>query len=120
MRFSKNIRIGKKNVNDNSPVFIIAEAGVNHGGDISLAMKLIDIASEVGADAVKFQAFRTEHLILNKVRKAPYQMSTTDKNESQYNMLKKLEIRKEHYIELKNYCLKKIFYFLLPLLMKLV
>lgn len=104
MKFNREISIGSKTVSDQSPVFIIAEAGVNHGGDMDVARKLIDIAAESGADAVKFQAFRTENLILKKVEKAPYQQKTTDKTEGQYEMLKRLELSKQHYIDLKEYC----------------
>ena len=77
MKFNKHINISNKVISENSPVFIIAEAGVNHNGDINKAKKLIDIASDAGADAVKFQAFKTENLILDKVEKAPYQKKTT-------------------------------------------
>ena len=104
MNFQKEIHIGSKTLSDTSAVFIIAEAGVNHGGDMNVAQKLIDIAADAGADAVKFQAFKTEHLILNHVEKAPYQKKTTDNAESQFEMLKKLEVTKEQNLELKKYC----------------
>jgi N-acetylneuraminate synthase len=94
-------------------VYIIAEAGVNHNGDIILAKKLVDIAVNAKVDAVKFQAFRTEHLILTNIKKAPYQIKNTDSEQSQSEMLKKLELRKEHYLELKNYCAKKKIDFLI-------
>lgn len=99
---TKNIKIGKGN-----PVFIIAEAGVNHNGDISKAKELIDAAVEAGVDAVKFQTFNTDKLTTKKAPKADYQNETTDKNESQYDMLKKLELSKEEHIILKKYCEKK-------------
>jgi sialic acid synthase SpsE len=73
VKFSKEIHVGNKIISEDSSVFIIAEAGVNHGGDIQVAKQLIDIAVDAGADAVKFQAFKTEHLILKDVDKAPYQ-----------------------------------------------
>lgn len=113
MKFNKKINIAGTIVSDDSPVFIIAEAGVNHGGDIELAKKLVDIAAQAGADAVKFQAFRTENLILEKVEKAPYQQKTTSQSESQFEMLKKLELQKQQYAELKNYCEKKKIVFLI-------
>ena len=70
-------------------VFIIAEAGVNHNGSIDLAKKLIDVASESGVDAVKFQTFKAENLVSKNAQKADYQKQTTDKNESQFDMIKK-------------------------------
>ncbi|MBG15670.1 MAG: N-acetylneuraminate synthase [Crocinitomicaceae bacterium] len=96
-----------------SKVYIIAEAGVNHNGDINLAKKLIDVAVDAKVDAVKFQAFRTEHLILSNIKKAPYQIKNTGKDQSQSEMLKKLELTKNHYLELKNYCDKKNIDFLI-------
>ena len=93
--------------------YIIAEAGVNHNGDISKAMKLIDIASSCGADAVKFQAFRTSNLILENVKKAPYQMANTGTDKSQSEMLRSLELKKEHYLLLRDYCSNKNLDFLI-------
>ena len=112
MHFNKKIKLGSKEISDDSPVFIIAEAGVNHGGDIELAKDLIDAAVEANADAVKFQAFRTENLILSDVRKAPYQQKTTGSSESQFEMLKKLEVTKEQNIELIDYAKQKNIIFL--------
>lgn len=112
MKFNKNITIENFELNDNSKTFIIAEAGVNHGGDIGVAKKLIDLASEAGADAVKFQAFKTESLILESVKKASYQQRTTNANESQFDMLKKLEVTKEQNLELKKYAKEKSIIFL--------
>lgn len=113
MKFNPEITIGNKRIADDSSAFIIAEAGVNHGGNMDLAKKLIDIACESGADAVKFQAFRTEHLILTDVDKAPYQKQTTEANEGQYEMLKKLELQQEHYQDLMEYCAEKNIIFLI-------
>lgn len=104
LQFDKEIRIGKHVISEGSKTFVIAEAGVNHGGDIDLAKQMVDLAREAGVDAVKFQAFRTERLILAEVEKAPYQKHTTQSGESQFEMLKRLELRKDHYLELKNYC----------------
>ncbi len=87
--------------------FIIAEAGVNHNGDINLAKKLVDVAKESGADAVKFQAFRAEELVTDKAPKAEYQLKTTSQKESQYEMLKKLELSFQELEELKRYCDRK-------------
>lgn len=87
-----------------SKVFIIAEAGVNHNGNMNIAKKLIDAASEAGADAVKFQTFKAENLVCKNAEKAAYQLETTDKSESQYDMLRKLELTREQHIELIEYC----------------
>lgn len=112
MVFNKEVSIENLTISPNSPTFIIAEAGVNHGGDINVAKQLIDIAASSGADAVKFQTFKTEDLILEDVKKAPYQQKSTDAAESQYNMLKKLEVTKEQNLELKRYCKEKNIIFL--------
>jgi N,N'-diacetyllegionaminate synthase len=112
MEFNKSIQVGNRQISSNDPVFIIAEAGVNHNGDINIAKKLIDIASDAGADAVKFQAFKTENLILKDVEKANYQLKTTGIAESQFEMLKRLEITKEQNFLLMNYCRSKGIIFL--------
>lgn len=101
------------NIKSTNKTFIIAEAGVNHGGDVVLAKKLVDIAVEAGADAVKFQAFRTNHLILDNIDKAPYQKANTGNAQSQSDMLRALELRIEHYVELKDYCTAKNIAFLI-------
>jgi len=93
-------------------VFIIAEAGVNHNGSIDLAKKLIDAASIAGADAVKFQSFRAENLTTKNAQKAIYQKETTNISESQFKMLKKLELNDEMHRELISYCTKKKIIFL--------
>jgi N,N'-diacetyllegionaminate synthase len=93
-------------------VFIIAEAGVNHNGSIDLAKKLIDVASSAGADAVKFQSFKAENLTTRYANKANYQKNLTDQNESQFDMLKKLELSKEMHLELINYSKTKDIKFL--------
>ena len=87
-------------------VFVIAEAGVNHNGSIDLAKKLIDAACNAGADAVKFQSFKAENL-QQKFSKAIYQKETTNIEESQFYMLKKLELNLEMHKELFLYCKKK-------------
>ena len=112
MEFNKNIIIDNKSISKKSPTFVIAEAGVNHNGDMKIAKQLIDIAVDANADAVKFQTFKAEHLILKDVQKAPYQQNTTDKTETQFDMLKKLEVSREQNLELKKYCKKKGIIFL--------
>ena len=84
--------------------FIIAEAGVNHNGNIRLAKKMIDIAADAGADAVKFQTFKTENLVGRKAAKAEYQKKNTDSAESQFEMIKRLELNDEAHKLLIEYC----------------
>ena len=93
-------------------VFIIAEAGVNHNGSVDLAKKLIDVASEAGADAVKFQTFKTENLVSINAQKAEYQKKTTSTEENQFEMIKKLELDKIAHHELISYCKIKNILFL--------
>lgn len=93
-------------------VFIIAEAGVNHNGSIELAKKLIDVAVDAGADAVKFQTFKTENLVSKNADKAEYQKDTTDSSESQFDMIKKLELDLDAHHELISYCKSKNIMFL--------
>ena len=93
-------------------VFIIAEAGVNHNGSVDLAKQLIDIASNSGADAVKFQTFKAEKLVSKNAQKAQYQKQTTSSSESQFDMIKKLELNVETHKELINYCQEKNIIFL--------
>lgn len=95
-----------------SRVFVIAEAGVNHNGNIEIAKKLIDSASAAGADAVKFQTFRAESLVCKTAKKAEYQLGVTDRSETQYDMLKKLELTEQMHKELMEYCAKKKIMFL--------
>ena len=93
-------------------VFIIAEAGVNHNGSVDLAKKLIDVASISGADAVKFQTFKAENLVVKNTQKADYQKQTTDASESQFDMIKKLEFDVDTHKELIAYCQEKDIMFL--------
>ncbi|MBN2638867.1 MAG: N-acetylneuraminate synthase [Bacteroidales bacterium] len=96
----------------NKRTFIIAEAGVNHDGNIKKAKKLIDIAKDAGADAVKFQTFKAKTLVTKKANKTQYQKETTGSSQSQYDMLKTLELSKENHVELFNYCNHKGIIFL--------
>lgn len=110
--FNKEIRIGSYDISARNRTFIIAEAGVNHNGDMNLAREMIDIAKEAGADAVKFQTFKADKLILHDIEKAPYQKVTTSESETQYDMLKRLEVTREQTMELMEYCKKKKIIFL--------
>jgi N,N'-diacetyllegionaminate synthase len=83
---------------------IIAEAGVNHNGDLSLARKLVDVAAEAGADMVKFQTFNVDRLVTKNAAKADYQNQTTDAGESQHAMIRKLELTRDMHEILIAYC----------------
>ncbi|MCY7294359.1 N-acetylneuraminate synthase [Alteromonas sp. a30] len=87
--------------------FIIAEAGVNHNGELDKALQLVDVAVEAGADAVKFQTFKSENLVTESASKAEYQKKLTDSEESQIDMLRKLELPHEHHFKIKDYCESK-------------
>lgn len=93
-------------------VFIIAEAGVNHNGDLDLARKLIDVAVDAGADAVKFQTFKSERLVKKTAEKADYQKDTTGAHETQFQMLKRLELDASDHKILIDYCNGKNILFL--------
>ena len=88
-------------------VYIIAEAGVNHNGSIELAKRLVDEAVIAGVDCVKFQTFIAEAIVSKNARMAEYQKNNTGSDQSQYGMLKKLELKFEDFIELKRYCEEK-------------
>lgn len=95
-----------------SKVFIIAEAGVNHNGNLELAKKLVDVAADAGVDAVKFQTFKAEKIVCKNAAKADYQKATTDAQQSQFEMLKKLELTETMHNQLIEYCRKKDILFL--------
>ena len=96
----------------NKPVLIIAEAGVNHNGDINLAKKLIDAAAEANADYVKFQTFKTELVITKQASMAPYQVSLTNAGLSQFDMVKRLELSYADFDILCKHCEKNNIKFL--------
>lgn len=90
--------------NSNTPAYIIAEAGVNHNGDLNLALELVKKAKEVGADCVKFQTFTAARIITKTAPKAEYQLKVTDEKESQFEMLQKLELQKNDYLKIMKLC----------------
>lgn len=92
--------------------YIIAEAGVNHNGSIAMAKQLIDVASEAGVDAVKFQTFKADKLVSKSAQKADYQKQTTNAEESQHEMIRKLELDRAAHLELIAYCKAKDIEFL--------
>ena len=93
-------------IGDDCPVFIIAEAGVNHNGDVSLARKLVDAAALAGVDAVKFQTYKSEDLVSEGTEKAEYQKSLGD-SETQFDMLKKYELGYSEFRDLDEYCKRR-------------
>ncbi|MBI9080381.1 MAG: N-acetylneuraminate synthase [Pseudodesulfovibrio sp.] len=95
-----------------SPVFIIAEAGVNHNGDMNIARKLIEAAADSGADAIKFQTFKATEIVTSQAQKATYQKEASNTEESQLEMLEKLELDESMHVELKAHCQKKSIEFL--------
>jgi N,N'-diacetyllegionaminate synthase len=101
---SKELTFGKRVVGAGHPAFVIAEAGVNHNGELDLAFKLIDAAAAAGADAVKFQTFIASEVITAEAAKAEYQKTTTGEQESQLEMVKRLELSFGDFRKLKMYC----------------
>ena len=106
------VKIGNKFIGENQPVFIIAEAGVNHNGSLTMAKKLVDAAKYSGVDAVKFQTFKARDLVAKGVAMAPYAKKNTGDRENQFQMLKKLELSLKYFKELKDYCDQKKILFL--------
>lgn len=100
----QTIQIGNRFIGNQHPCFIIAEAGVNHNGDVELAKELIRGAKAAGADCIKFQTFKAERVITEDAPKADYQLKTTDPNESQIEMLRSLELSFDAYSELIALC----------------
>ena len=100
----REIKIDNYLIGKTSPCFIIAEAGVNHNGDLAMAMELVHQAKRCGADCVKFQTFKAERLVTKEAPKAEYQLKTTDAKESQIDMLKKLEMAEESYRKIFQCC----------------
>lgn len=93
-------------------VYIIAEAGVNHNGNIKTAKMMVDAAKDAGADCIKFQTFKSENIVSRRADKAVYQKKNTSAEETQLDMLKRLELSHAEFIELHNYCKNKEIEFL--------
>ncbi len=101
---NREIQLGKHSISESNPCFIIAEAGVNHNGNVDMAIELVRKAKECGADCVKFQTFKAERVVSKTAPKAAYQMETTNPEESQLDMLRKLELKRQDYVSIIEAC----------------
>lgn len=111
----KSINIGGKGIGLGHQTFIIAEAGVNHNGNLNIAKEMIDVAVKAKVDAIKFQTFKTENLMIKDTPKAKYQKDPKHPEENFYKLLKKLEFSFDQFVELKQYCdLKEIIFLSTP------
>ena len=106
------IQVGDRTIGPGHPCYIIAEAGVNHNGDLKLAKRLVDAAVDASVDAVKFQTFRAEKVVSPKARQARYQQQNTGVTESQLDMVKCLQLSDEEHAELFVYCRERNITFL--------
>lgn len=97
------MRIGRYAIGEGNPCFVIAEAGVNHNGDVALAKRLIEVAVDAGANAVKFQSFRAGDIATSEAPKAAYQIASTGSNETQREMLERLELTRAEQEELSRH-----------------
>lgn len=104
---NRELSIAGRRIGPGHPCFVMAEAGVNHNGDVAKAEALIEAAVAAGADAVKFQTFKTEKVIAPNTAKAPYQKSTTGADESMFDMVRKLELSFEAFRHLAEVCRKQ-------------
>ena len=111
IKMMQKIKIKNFSIGVNEPIFIIAEVGVNHNGNIDVAKKLIDVAKESGANCVKFQTFVTDEVISKNTPLAEYQKNSTNVS-SQYELVKNLELSENDFLELKNYTEKSGLIFL--------
>ncbi len=102
--FRNKINIAGRSIGSGEPCFIIAEAGINHNGDMDLARALIDAAADSGADAVKFQTFLADRLVTTDAPKAQYQVQAADSDETQKEMLARLELTRQDHVDLIDHC----------------
>lgn len=112
MNRKPQIEIQGTRVGPGEPCLIIAEAGVNHNGDLDLALRLVDAAAEAGVGVVKFQTFKAERLVTPEAPKAEYQARATGSGESQYEMLRRLELSPEAHLRLIDHCRQRRVIFL--------
>ncbi len=112
MKNKAKIKICNNLIGEGHPCFIIAEAGVNHNSDIKLAKKLIDVAKDTKADAIKFQTFKTENLVTQTAKVTEYQRKNIGKQQTQFQMLKKLELSNNDFYRLNKYAQRKRILFL--------
>src|SRR5436190_12170606 len=107
-----NIHLNNREIGPGQPCFIIAEVGVNHNGSLEMAKKMVDAVCQVGADAVKFQTFKAENLVTAQAPKADYQIQSTGSDESQFEMIKRLELSYNQFQDLYKYCQEQKILFL--------
>jgi len=103
MAMVRKVRIADRYIGEGEPCFIIAEAGVNHNGDLNRAKHMIEVASDIGADAVKFQTGKVDEVVTRTAPKAAYQKNLKEPSESQYEMLKRIELTEEEWVELGDF-----------------
>ncbi|AMV19964.1 N-acetylneuraminate synthase [Planctomyces sp. SH-PL14] len=101
---SSSFAIGERVVGAGAPCFVIAEAGVNHNGSVDLAVQLVDVAADCGADAIKFQTFRAEKLVTAEAKQAEYQSRNMGQTESQLTMLRRLELSQDDHLKVMAHC----------------
>jgi N-acetylneuraminate synthase len=106
------IRVADRIIGLGHPCFVIAEAGVNHNGQLDLALQLVDAAQQAGADAVKFQTFRAEAVVSPIAPKAEYQVANTQSNESQLDMVRELELTFDEFRQVHEHCQQRKMLFL--------